>query len=96
LVSSPKRLNLCNFAADFSSEQIINQIKMKKLNIIVAAAIAMVTFSACKSGLQIEKPRESYVPTKMEPALSELPLKVEIDVKKLEAAVNAKMNAPAL
>ncbi|MFM2290291.1 MAG: hypothetical protein RIS29_104 [Bacteroidota bacterium] len=65
---------------------------MKKLNIIVAAAIALVTFSACKSGLQIEKPRESYVPTKMEPAVSELPLKVEIDVKKLEAAVNAKMN----
>lgn len=48
-------------------------------------------FSACKT-LQIEKPKESYLPSVISPAISELPLKVELDVKKLEAAINRKMN----
>lgn len=42
--------------------------------------------------MQIEKPKESYLPSNISPALSELPLKVELDVKKLELAVNNKMN----
>ncbi len=48
-------------------------------------------FSACKT-MQIEKPKESYLPSKIAPALSELPLQVELDVKKLELAINKKMN----
>lgn len=51
----------------------------------------MLFFSSCKT-LQIEKPQESYVPTSLSPALSELPLQVELDVKKLEASINKKMN----
>lgn len=64
---------------------------MKKLNIIFPLAVLMLTFSSCKT-LQIEKPKESYLPSNIAPALSELPLQVELDVKKLEASVNKKMN----
>lgn len=45
---------------------------------------------ACKT-LNIEKPKESYLPSKIEPVTSELPLKIELDVKKLEASVNKKL-----
>ena len=38
--------------------------------------------TSCKT-LQVEKPRESYLPSSLEPALSEFPLQIEIDVKKL-------------
>lgn len=48
-------------------------------------------FSSCKT-LQIEKPKESYLPSKLSPVISELPLQVELDVKKLETSVNTKMN----
>jgi len=42
--------------------------------------------------MQIEKPKESYLPSNLSPALSELPLQVELDVKKLESSINKKMN----
>jgi len=42
--------------------------------------------------MQIEKPKESYLPSNLSPALSELPLQVDLDVKKLEASINKKMN----
>lgn len=42
--------------------------------------------------MQIERPKESYLPSNLAPAVSDLPLQVAIDVKKLEAAVNKKMN----
>jgi hypothetical protein len=42
--------------------------------------------------MQIEKPNESYLPSNLAPSLSEIPLKVELDVKKLETSVNKKMN----
>ena len=48
-------------------------------------------FSSCKT-LQIEKPKESYLPSNLSPVISELPLQVELDVKKLETSVNSKMN----
>ena len=64
---------------------------MKKLNIILLMAITLLSFNSCKT-LQIEKPKESYLPSNLTPAVSELPLQVELDVKKLEAAVNKKMN----
>jgi hypothetical protein len=41
--------------------------------------------------MQIEKPKESYLPSNLSPAISELPLQVELDVKKLEASINKKM-----
>jgi len=63
---------------------------MKKLNIIVSIALLALVFSSCKS-MQIEKPNESYLPSNLSPALSELPLQVELDVKKLETAINKKM-----
>ena len=64
---------------------------MKKQNFILAIALATLLFSSCKT-MQIEKPKESYLPSTISPAISELPLKVELDVKKLELAVNNKMN----
>jgi len=42
--------------------------------------------------MQIEKPKESYLQSSLAPAVSEIPLQVELDVKKLEAAINKKMN----
>ena len=64
---------------------------MKKLNIILSIAFAALLFSSCKT-MQIEKPKESYLPSNLSPAISELPLKVDLDVKKLETAINKKMN----
>lgn len=64
---------------------------MKKQNIILSIACIALLLSSCKT-LQIEKPKESYLPSNIAPALSELPLKVELDVKKLEMAINKKMN----
>lgn len=48
-------------------------------------------FTSCKT-MQIEKPNESYLPSNLAPALSELPLQVELDVKKLESSINKKMS----
>jgi hypothetical protein len=64
---------------------------VKKLNIILSIAFAALLFSSCKT-MQIEKPKESYLPSNLSPAISELPLKVDLDVKKLETAINKKMN----
>ena len=64
---------------------------MKKINFILASAIFVLTFNSCKT-LQIEKPKESYLPSNLAPALSELPLQVELDVKKLESSINKKMS----
>jgi hypothetical protein len=61
-------------------------------NIVVLALVFLLFFvSSCKT-LQIEKPRESYLPTELSPILSEFPLQVELDFKQLEAAVNARLN----
>jgi hypothetical protein len=64
---------------------------MKKQNFILLVSFTILFFSSCKT-LQIEKPKESYLPSNLAPAVSELPLQVEIDIKKLEAAINKKMN----
>jgi hypothetical protein len=47
-------------------------------------------FNSCKT-LKIDKPKESYLPSSIAPSLSELPMTVELDVKKLEASVNRKL-----
>ncbi len=57
--------------------------------LIIIASLFL--FHSCKT-LQIEKPKESYLPSNLTPAISELPMQVEIDVKKLETAINSKMN----
>ena len=58
-----------------------------------AILVALVVFvSSCKTTMQIERPKESYLPSNLAPAISELPLEVEVDIKKLEAAINKKMN----
>lgn len=47
---------------------------------------------SCKtSQLQIEKPKESYIQSQIKPAMSEFPLSIQIDVEKLQSAVNKKM-----
>jgi len=58
----------------------------------LAILAAIIAFTAsCKTAMQIERPRESYLPSNLAPAVSELPLEVEVDVKKLEAAINKKL-----
>lgn len=65
---------------------------MKKNNLlIINFLIILFSSTSCKT-LQIEKPNESYLPSSLTPALSEIPLQVEIDLKKLEVALNSKMN----
>ncbi|WP_148226441.1 DUF4403 family protein [Paludibacter propionicigenes] len=63
---------------------------MKKQMIFMSIAIVGLLATACKT-MQIEKPNESYLPSNLAPALSELPLQVELDVKKLESSINKKM-----
>ena len=58
---------------------------------LLLSAIALLV-SACKTTTQIEKPKESYLPSTIAPAMSEFPLQISVDIKKLEAAVNKKMN----
>ncbi|MBV5284412.1 MAG: DUF4403 family protein [Paludibacter sp.] len=62
-----------------------------KQKIIFSIACIALFLNSCKT-MQIEKPTESYLPSNIAPALSELPLQVEIDVKKLESSINKKMN----
>ncbi len=62
-----------------------------KLFIASLSIAIMLLFTSCKTALQIEKPHESYLPSTIAPSLSEFPLKVDLDVKKLETAINNKM-----
>lgn len=64
---------------------------MKKQIILVSIAFVGLLLASCKT-MQIEKPKESYLPSNLSPVVSELPLQVELDVKKLEASINKKMN----
>jgi len=64
---------------------------VKKQIIFVSIAMIGLLFTSCKT-MQIEKPNESYLPSNLAPALSELPLQVELDVKKLESSINKKMS----
>lgn len=65
--------------------------KVKRNPLLLLVACIMLFSTSCKT-LQIEKPKESYLPSNLAPVLSEFPLLVDIDVKQLETAVNAKMN----
>lgn len=62
--------------------------KISKLTVLIAI-IALT--ASCKTALQVERPKESYLPSNLAPAVSELPLEVEVDVKKLEAVLNKKL-----
>jgi len=64
---------------------------MRILNLITIGAFFALALNSCGSS-QIEKPVESYLPSNIAPAVSELPVVAEIDVKKLEASVNNKIN----
>ncbi|MBP6231590.1 MAG: DUF4403 family protein, partial [Paludibacteraceae bacterium] len=67
---------------------------MRIINSMLSAFILLLTLMmvSCKTTLQIEPPKESYLPSKLTPATSELPLMIEVDVKKLESAINKKIN----
>lgn len=64
---------------------------MKKLHLLIII-FTSIWFYSCKTSLQIEKPKESYLPSNLSPAVSELPLQVQLDVKKMETLINAKMS----
>jgi hypothetical protein len=60
---------------------------------ILAYTIFTLALAACGgSTLIIEKPAESYVSSPIEPALSEIPVRANIDIKKLETSINRKLN----
>lgn len=46
----------------------------------------------CAAQLKIEGPVESYTPSAISPALSELPVTAEIDIKALETSINKRFN----
>ena len=64
---------------------------MQRQNILIFILVISLFASSCKT-VQIEKPKETYLPSNLSPVLSELPLQVELDIKKLEAALNNKMS----
>lgn len=63
---------------------------MRKNILLIVTCISVLFAAGCKS-LQMEAPKESYLPSNLAPAVSELPLQADIDVKKLETAVNKKV-----
>lgn len=64
---------------------------MKALKTVLLLVSFILLLNACKT-IQVEKPKESYLPSTLAPAMSEFPLQIEIDIKKLESAINKKMN----
>jgi len=67
-----------------------NNFKAAVCSLFFKSFILLVAITSCKTA-QIEGPVESYLPTAIAPAMSEFPLQIELDVKKLESAVNSKM-----
>ncbi len=65
---------------------------MKTPKTLLAILGVALLLSSCKTTLQIEKPKESYLPSNLAPAMSEFPMQISIDVKKLETSINKKMN----
>ncbi len=66
---------------------------MKKALIsIISFSLSSILLISCGAPMTIQKPAESYIPSSISPTMSELPLRADIDVKKLENAVNRKLN----
>jgi len=65
---------------------------MKTPKTLLAILGIALLVTSCKTALQIEKPKESYLPSNLAPAMSEFPMQISIDVKKLETSINKKMN----
>lgn len=53
---------------------------------------ALLISTNCAAQLKIEGPVESYTPSAISPALSELPVIAEIDIKALENSINKRFN----
>ena len=63
---------------------------MRKNNVLLIITLLTISISSCKT-LDINAPKESYLPTNLAPANSEFPLQAEIDIKQLETTVNKKL-----
>lgn len=63
-------------------------------NILKTIGYLLLSFlvNSCGAPLLIEKPVESYIPSSIAPALSQIPMSIDIDVKKLEKSVNRKLS----
>jgi len=73
-----------------SLQQLFQEATMHKI-LLTTILLAFLTVPySCKT-VQIEKPAEAYVPAAIQPAVSELPLMIELDLKKLETALNREM-----
>ena len=64
---------------------------MNNKSLLLIALFVALIFSSCKT-LKTERPRESYLPSDLSPAYSELPLHLELDIKQLETSVNNNLN----
>ncbi len=65
-------------------------VHMKKFRYLFYIVLLLFKFTSCKT-VEVEKPIESYLPSRIQPVLSELPLSIEIDVKKLDTALNEEL-----
>lgn len=61
----------------------------------LSGALSYLLFSilavSCGAPLVIDKPAESYIPSPIAPSMSDITVKADIDVKKLESSVNKKL-----
>lgn len=73
-----------------SLQQLYQLTTMRNILLTTILLAFLVLPYSCKT-LQVEKPAESYIPAPIQPAVSELPLSVELDLKKLETALNREM-----
>ena len=64
---------------------------MNNKSLLLIALFVALIFSSCKT-LKTERPKESYLPSDLLPAYSELPLHLELDIKQLETSVNNNLN----
>ena len=63
---------------------------MKPFRVFACIAFFLFQFTSCKT-VEVEKPVETYLPGRLEPAISVLPLSIEIDVKNLENSLNKEL-----
>ena len=71
-------------------QQLLFTLRMKPTNFSLLILLVLFQLTSCKT-LEVEKPVESYLPSRMEPAESVLPLGIEIDVKSLESSLNKEL-----
>lgn len=80
----------CNFALITRKTRFMNTIQLQtKASFIAIFCVAMMGFWGCKT-IKVDRPREAYTPLAYTPVPSIINLPVDIDLKRVEKAVNDK------